>query len=333
MVKLSLQKLGWLSPVFATPTGEILSGHQRTFCARELGYTVVPVFVVPHVEENKRKALNMLFNRSTNDMDLDSNPDKLSVELLNQNVLSIAANLPDHPIDIFPCIQWAKERPIADLVKLNSGRWIRYALNVSKTLWKNGIIMPIIVGPDGLVVNGIGRLQLLAEKKKLTGVFVEIPAERVAFATAMLNLLSMNFDVRDKYADLLRYNSFRRARKVRKELGRGFTFALIGNKPAKSFDIGNPDKRKQWMALHGRTILDFGAGHLHETRLLRANGIDVTPFEPYRLGEDGQIDKKEAVTLAREFLSQVAAGKQWSSIFISSVLNSVPFEADRYHLV
>ncbi len=79
LVKLSLQKLGWLLPVYATEGGEILSGHQRTHVARELGYTQVPVVRLPQMPDNLRKAVNILFNRSTNDMDIDSEPEKLAV--------------------------------------------------------------------------------------------------------------------------------------------------------------------------------------------------------------------------------------------------------------
>jgi hypothetical protein len=38
------------------------------------------------------------------------------------------------------------------------------------------------------------------------------------------------------------------------------------------------------------------------------------------------------VELARAFLAEVAAGKEWTSIFIASVLNSVPFREDREHI-
>jgi hypothetical protein len=70
---------------------------------------------------------------------------------------------------------------------------------------------------------------------------------------------------------------------------------------------------------------------LTETFLLRQQGIDCTPFEPYRLGPGG-INKDESIELTREFLAHVAAGKEWTSIFIASVLNSVPFREDREHI-
>jgi len=165
---------------------------------------------------------------------------------------------------------------------------------------------------------------------------VTVSEAEAAFADAMLNLLSMDFDIHNRYADLLRYNSFRRAWRPRKNLGRGFVFALIGAKPARDFDVSSPDDRDRWVKFYGRSVLDFGAGHLAETRMLRAAGVRVTPFEPYRLqsaGAGGLIDKQEGVHLARAFLGDVADGVRWSSVFLSSVLNSVPFAADRAHIV
>ncbi len=39
----SLKKLGFILPLFATPEGHLLSGHQRVTVARTLGCTHVPV--------------------------------------------------------------------------------------------------------------------------------------------------------------------------------------------------------------------------------------------------------------------------------------------------
>ncbi len=333
LVKLSLQKLGWLLPVYATEGGEILSGHQRTHVAAELGYTQVPVVRLPQMPDNLRKAVNILFNRSTNDMDLDSEPEKLTQELNALDVHALAGALEDFPVDQFPCMA-GEVKPVEPFLRINSGRWIPYALAVAKSLWGYKVRMPIVVDPEGVVVNGIGRLQMLAEKGMTHATFLTLTHAQAALARPLLNLLSMNFDIHTKYADLLRFNSFRRARRSRAELGRGFVFSVIGSTSANQFDIYKPEHRKAWVKRHGSTVLDFGAGHLQESRMLQDNGIDVTPFEPYRLGADSvSIDKAESLHLARGFLRAVASGKRWSSIFISSVLNSVPFEQDRKHVL
>ena len=66
---------------------------------------------------------------------------------------------------------------------------------------------------------------------------------------------------------------------------------------------------------------------------LRQAGFEVDAFEPYRMGDGDRIDYDKSVRLNREFLDIIATGKQYSSIFLSAVLNSVPFYEDRVHVV
>lgn len=210
LVRLSLQKLGWLIPVYATKSGQILSGHQRTTVARDLGYQEVPVVRLPDYPDNERKAINILFNCATNDFDLDFNTKDLARDLLNSSLADDADSISDWPLDNFPCMN-VEELSIEPLLKVNTGRWIPHALNVSKSLWAHKIILPVIIDPEGNVINGIGRLQMFSDKRKSSGFFVKVPADRADFARSMLNLLSMDFDIHTKYADVLRFNSFRRA--------------------------------------------------------------------------------------------------------------------------
>lgn len=331
LVKLSLEKLGWLLPVYATADGEILSGHQRTHVAAALGYKQVPVEIMPDMDSNTRKAVNILFNRSTNDMDIGAITAEMKQELLKADPRRMAERMKSRA-DCFPCME-ATQEPIAPLLKINSGRWMPYACSIAKSLYGYGILMPIVADENGLVINGIGRLQMLAEKKVTHAPVIRLPPGQARFASAMLNLLSMDFAIEEKYGDLLRFNSFRRLRRSRSGLGRGFVFALIGNRPAHSFDLTDPKQAAQWIKKHGRSVMDFGAGHLTETDLLRKAGVLVTPFEPYHVDDKEQIDKPKSLDLARAFLDDVASGVKWDSLFISSVLNSVPFQKDREHIV
>ncbi|MEI7912938.1 MAG: ParB N-terminal domain-containing protein, partial [Verrucomicrobiota bacterium] len=333
LIELSLRKLGFIAPIFADADGEILSGHQRHLVASRMGATHVPVFRTKALDLDQRKALNIVFNRATNDFDFNSTPGKITRELESLDLHALAARIPDKPVgsdSFLRCVKPA-EVGVKDLCKANAGRWIQYARNLARTLHRHGILMPIVCREDLSVINGIGRLEMLAEKGAVFAPVVFVTDEEAEFARAMMNLLSMDFDIHTRYADMLRFNSFRRARRVRRELGNGFIFAVHGSKPCKDFDIARAADRARWTKEHGATILDFGAGHLTETFLLRQQGIDCTPFEPYRLGPGG-INKAESVELTREFLAQVAAGKDWTSIFIASVLNSVPFREDREHI-
>lgn len=334
LIELSLRKLGFIAPIYADANGEILSGHQRHFVATRMGLKNVPVFRIPAMELQKRKALNIVFNRATNDGDICQTPLKAKRILETLNLSELANSIPDKELEskeFFRCA-YPRKVSVAKLCKINSGRWIQYAKSIARTLRKAGIIMPIVCTHDGKVINGIGRLEMLAELKAETCDVVYISEEEAKFADAMMNLLTMDFNIHERYEDLLRYNSFRRARRVREELGHGFVFAVHGNKPCYEFDIFNPKQQAKWRKEHGNTILDFGAGHLTETNILNAAGFDCTPFEPYHIGVS-EIDKGKSLGISKKFLEVVASGKEFTSVFISSVLNSVPFAKDREHIV
>lgn len=333
LIELSLRKLGFIAPIYADANGEILSGHQRHFVATRMGLKNVPVFRIPAMELQKRKALNIVFNRATNDGDICQTPLKAKRILETLNLSELANSISDKELEskeFFRCAYPCKVS-VAKLCKINSGRWIQYAKSIARTLRKAGIIMPIVCTHDGKVINGIGRLEMLAELKADTCDVVYISEEEAKFADAMMNLLTMDFNIHERYEDLLRYNSFRRARRVREELGHGFVFAVHGNKPCYEFDIFNPKQQAKWRKEHGNTILDFGAGHLTETNILNAAGFDCTPFEPYHIGVS-EIDKGKSLEISKKFLEVVASGKEFTSVFISSVLNSVPFAKDREHI-
>ncbi len=334
LIELSLRKLGFIAPIYADENGEILSGHQRHFVASRMGAKEIPIYRIHAMDLEKRKALNIVFNRATNDFDICKTPERAKRILETIDLLSLAKNITDKDVgnrEFFRCASPFRES-VKKLCTINSGHWIQYARNIARTLRKAGIIMPIICTPDGKVVNGIGRLEMLAELKSEFCDVVYISDDEAKFADAMMNLLTMEFDIHTRYADLLRYNSFRRARRVRDELGNGFTFQVHAGKPCHSFDIFNKTQQTLWRKEHGNTILDFGAGHLTETKILNSAGFDCTPFEPYHI-TGSEIDKGKSIEICKKFLDIVASGKEFTSIFISSVLNSVPFEKDREHIV
>lgn len=334
MVRLSLQKLGFLLPIYATPAGEIISGHQRHYVAEQMGVKYIPVALIERsMTLDDRKAMNIVFNRATNDMDRDDTSDTVSHALALSNARSMAEGLSDIPPDtdaFYRCL-FTTRMPTAPLLKLNARRWIQYARNISRTLQFRGIVMPIVIDPAGQVVNGIGRLQVAAEQKAPTVDCVRVTEAEAAFARAVLNYLSMDFNIHERYADVLRYNSFRRAVANRPGLGKGFYVAHFGNMTTKVFSLSNPVTLSKWRAVYGTHVLDFGAGRFTDTALLRSAGIHVTPFEPYPL-QGNEIDIPRSRHVAREFIETIAAGARWKTIFVSSVFNSVPFAADRAHI-
>lgn len=330
IIELSLRKLGWLLPIYADEDGEILSGHQRHLVASRMGLKEVPVFYSPRMSLDDRKAINVAFNRGTNDMKNSDAPDTLKQALEQCNVYDLAEKMPDKK-ELYPCMK-AEDVDIRPFLKENKGRWIAYTTNIAKMLRRRGIEMPIVATRDFKIINGIGRLEVAAEKKEETIPVVWITDEEAALSQAMLNFLSMDFDLHTRYADLLRYNSFRRMRRVRKTLGWGFVFAHYKGQTVKEYDVTEPEHAKSWKNIYGDSVVDFGAGHLTETKILRSIGVHVAPFEPYRIGDKDEIDKEKSIALTLEFLADIASGKKYTSVFISSVLNSVPFAEDREHI-
>jgi hypothetical protein len=333
LVELSLRKLGWLLPIYADMDGEIVSGHQRHHVAQRMGATRAPVEYLPAMDLAERKAVNIAFNRGTNDFDRADVPKTITEALARAHVDEAAARLDDKALDSpesFPCLN-AVVSPIRPILEANRGRWITYAKALATLLHGKGVSMPIVVTPDLRVINGIGRLELAAELGEPLVNLVMVTPEEADLAFAMLNLLSMDFDLHTRYADLLRYNSFRRTRAARDDLGVGYVFALVRSRAAKTLDVRRPADRKRWIEHYGSSVVDFGAGLLHETRILRSVGISVSPFEPYHVVND-EIDKFRSLRICRAFLEDVASGKRWTSVFLNSVLNSVPFDADRQHI-
>lgn len=333
LIELSLRKLGFIHPVFSDANGEILSGHQRQFVAKRMGFTHIPVEYTDEMDLNKRKAINIAFNRGTNDFSFADTCATLKAALEQHDPYGLAESLPDCPQDqLFRCLQF-QMIPTADLVRKNAGKWNQYACNIARTLRENKIFMPIICTPDLTVVNGIGRLQLNAEKNITLSRVVFIREEEAAFANVMLNYLSMDFDIHTRYADLLRYNSFRRPSGVKSHLGRSFTFAIVKSKASKTFSLDDPYNKALWTKTYGHTVCDFGCGLMDETNILRKAGITSIPFEPYFLDENREIAPAISRKIACDFLQKISTGIKFDSIFLSAVLNSVPFLEDRKHVV
>jgi len=162
IIELSLRKLGWLLPIYADEDGEILSGHQRHYVATCMGVKQVPVSYVPRMTLEERKAINIAFNRGTNDMQNSDAPDTLKLALEECNVFDIAAELPDQE-NTYPCLN-AESVSIVPFLEANKGRWVPYTRNLAQMLRKRGIQMPVVATRDYQIVNGLGRAELAAER-------------------------------------------------------------------------------------------------------------------------------------------------------------------------
>lgn len=341
LVALSLRKLGFVLPMYVTKDGEILSGHQRYHVATTvLGATKLPVVRLPDLPLQDRQAVNILFNRSTCDMRRTDRSSTTTPALEQSDVIALAESINDKEVDtpaFLRCVDPVR-RYVRDLVAKNDA-WDNYARNVARTLRRSyKVEMPVILSGDH-ILNGIGRVQHASETKADIIETIPLAPNEAEFARLMLNLLSMEFSIHTHYRDVLRFNSFRRAMTARFYLGLGFIEGMAPGTQSKDFDITKPDNRKRWVKHYGPRVIDFGSGLGESTTLLRRVGIRVASFEPFkqRIGDDGkrtdQIDQEGARKFCRTFLDDIADGRQFTSVFCSSVLNSVPFAEDREHIL
>lgn len=329
LIQLSLRKLGFLLPIYATQDSEILSGHQRQLAAGRMGVTHVPLVETPSMALEKRRSVNLLFNRATNDLTETDSTFSVSKELMDSNLHELAAELPDKVLnseEFYPCMK-AQSLPIGPVLNVNSG-WSDHAAAVSGALYRMGFFLPIVVDPDFVVVNGLGRLKFFAEQDIAMANFIQVSYQEAAFARLMLNRLTMDFDVHGRFADQVRFNNFRRARqRLTDAVGTGYAFLT------KTRSLAKLEDRKRFIAAHGRELLDFGAGLRADADHVRQHGVSVDCFEPFVNDGHDNVDADLSRQVTREFLAVVATRKQWSSVFLNFVLNSIPFDQDRRHVL
>ena len=340
LAELSLRKLGFLLPIYADEHGEILSGHQRQLVARRMGFPEIPVEYVSEKELGERKAVNVLFNRATNDLQKQDTCAIVKKRLYEMDIQAMTEALPDiepGSPESYPCVYALRRMDTVKLAKANHRNFDAHTKQLAKSLERKiRAFMPIVIGEEGNVINGFGRLQTAAEASRKVVPCVQIKKEQEAFASAMLNLLSMDFDMESNYADDLRFNSFMRERNTRETdaagnaaLGDGFFKGVFPKNNGRDFCILEGAALETWKRHYGSSVVDFGAGKLSNTRTLRKAGINVSAFEPYFVTMGDKIHKEKSLEIARRFLDEAEAGTPYSSVFISSVFNSVPFMTDR----
>jgi len=346
LVKLSLSKLGWVLPMYVTEEGEVLSGHQRLDAAIELGAEKVPVVILKGLDLQRRKGVNIVFNRATNDMHKNDSGESLSGGIPFSIVEEAMTALPDiSPTsdEFFPCLD-IDVSDTREVMKENIQPFFGHAIRQAESLYHWGkTSIPLVITEGNKVVNGVGRLQHAAEVGLSNVQTIFVDSAKADLAKIMLNKLSMDYDLEDKYADVLRYNSFRRAANVQGFLMPSMCCDMMmamsksgtqQRKPS-DFDVTDQQHVKAWKRWYGTNVLDFGAGLLDKTALMRdVMGVNCIPFEPYYTGgmvAGFDIDGARAMT--DEFLEKIGNGIEFDSIFLASVLNSVPFASDRQKVV
>ena len=331
LLRLSLTKLGFLLPIAITRDGMILSGHQRLTVATQLGHEQVPVDIID-LHDKDIRGMNILFNRSTNDFGaLDTGAESFKSLSLG-DMISRAEKLPDLSEDEWPILH-AKETDIRGFVESVVDKYDKKAVVAANNFIRKGIRIPLVVSESGEVVNGVHRLFAAREEDIKDWPIVIVPDDRAEFAQHFLNYLSMDFDIDEDFKQMLRYSAYRRPQNNRGDLPKAYRFWCNGHRTLPDKDAYSRAYWRKFRDFHGRNIVDFGAGLCKVAPLLNSKGFNCVDFEPFRIDPDSESMKPSPLyskQKAREFLQTVAdKDLAFSSIFLASVMNSVPFPQDR----
>lgn len=335
----SLRIAGHVQPIFATPAGEILSGHQRLAAVKELGGYQVPVVYVDLGNDLVRGAANIMFNLATNDMPNRVKTSVVAEGLDIEHLVQVLPNIPSKDINNpkdWPCMRPVMESvDFLDLANGGVGVLTEAGFETAERLAATpyNVTLPIVVDDSMTIINGKKRLaacKWLGEDKWPVTV---VSDELAPYLTQLLNFLTMDFDFR-AYADVLRSSVWLNHSRTRVGLGKGFTFWVNPRQSGKMFDVTNQAQMTAWKRRHGHQTAQIGAGHCVESALLNRAGVHDVPFEPFVLGQGSIMpDIERTRHIARVFLARVAEGFKFSSVFLSSVLNQVPFPEDRFKVL
>lgn len=344
----SLSYLGFILPLHATPERRLLSGHQRTRVAREMGYTQVPI-VVNHVEEKMQKGINVFFNRATNDLDLSKTNAKTAFqEFLDQKQATITEAVTKVEPDTFPCLnrRRAETSEFADTAPTVAPS----AISNVYQLVRRGINIPVVVcGSE--IINGLARYWTYRQQGYRTFDVVEVSPEQKDYVYLVLNLLSMDFDFQKEFADELRTHAYRRhgPEAAVRGMSRTYSYFVYGKatavgtsafthekneaERAKFLPHKSPKARSAFRAVYGHTMVDFGAGTYKDAKVMQAAGFDMMPFEPYCFppGEHKQPNPDYSRERASIFLDWLVDHRERGvdSVITSYMLNSIPHHKDR----
>lgn len=339
-IQLSLRKFGFVTPIYARKSdGLLYSGHQRTGAAKALGYDQVPVCWLPDYNNVYfERALNVNFNLCTNDHNCKADFGKKVKNELSE-IISLVSLLPDAE-DPYPVLKHFNVSPCDYHAQVMHRKYQSGMAGLAEFFTTQAIYIPIVLDENNQIINGINRMASAIACEN-----VSYPAVRVTknaqYLALLLNKITMSFDLQKAFGEELRYNSlFYRLNQAaqRTYLGVGFYHWVFAKDAAKGqkdwllqhMTLLEGEYRQRWIAEHGTSVIDFGAGRLDNTEKLQAAGIDCIPFEPYiTRPKTDTIHFQASKIITKTFLQWVAKRKPLNSVFCSSVFNSVPFEEDR----
>lgn len=333
----SLSRFGHVLPVVVSDDGLIVSGHQRSEAARRLGATKVPVLRTKSMPELERASRLLLLNLATNDSQGRLNFRQLGDDLDPSDLAERLRMLPEIDVDDpdhWPCMS-TEEVPLTAIVEDNQEvipgeRGFEGAWTLSRGRY--GLRLPIVVDKAGKVVSGRLRLSAAMWGRYETWPVVRVEQIDTDLLSACLNDLSMSYDL-EGYQDTLRSSVWLNHLWNRRHLGQGFIHWTAPGLPSNKFDVLDPEVAARFRAIHGNYLADIGAGHMNETALLNKAGFRCVAFEPYLLDKSSTPNLETTRRMVGVFLAEIARGDAFDSVFLSSVLNQVPFETDRFRVL
>ena len=207
------------------------------------------------------------------------------------------------------------------------------AANIAGIVAGRGIRIPLIVTQSGKILNGVHRGFAALEAGVHRWPVITVPEAHGEASTLMLNYLSMDFHVDDDFKKLLRHSAYRRPQNNRGIVPKSYRFWANGERTLLDKDSYSTEYWTKFRGLHGHTLLDFGSGLSKVAPYLRTKGFDAHDFEPFLIDPDSDSkvpSPRYSKSRARAFLNAISSKElRFDSIFLSSVLNSVPFPEDR----
>ena len=284
-LRASVGRFGLLKPVIADDSGLIIAGHQRTRAAIAEGRTDGPAYLVEPVNGYAEVRFDQLHNGT------------------DMEALAPACRVVGDPAadDGGGFLRFAPDA--LDAGPVERGGVILW--ETQSLLHRHGDWGAAVVDPEGHVLSG----HFYALARARAGLDFRVRAVSAEDAD----------DVRAAFAATYGTFSYEHIERATWNQSWAQLNRQPGGKTGKSVLYERrviPDLRR-----HER-VLDFGAGHGQYAAKLRAEGYDVTDFEPYRK-RGNALDVRAVRDMADRLAAELAERGRFDKVVCDSVLNSV----------
>ena len=345
LLALSLRKLGFVLPLYIREDGVILSGHQRFFVAKSLGFKTIPCLLIKKRAKMKNMdMINVYHNKVTADqIDYLYRQSKKKEEGA-LNLKKILTVLPDNQLgDPIESVGVSSDYTLSMHPRLESlcKKTLFHLVKFYKTYLKySATDIPIIINNKGQILSGAHRYYYWRQVGHESFPVVVIEQNEAEVLEALL-FISMSFDAKKSDNNVLRYSSFRR-RYTEKTHEHSVPWPWYIRIPQCSkyhtsmpLHLFSGRFVSSFKSIYGTTIFDLGSGKpikaLQDVFL--ENGIKISNFEPFLFDDTGKnLDVHRAREFNLKFIDDVR-NVYPDTIMSNYNLNSIPFDEDRQHFL